>query len=77
MIDVWVWTCIAALLLLIRVAPGLAPDIYNDSFQYLSVAGNTLEASRAKRPSSISTSSARSGPFPHLRSPPPHVGSHL
>ena len=43
MIDVWVWTGIAALLLLIRVSPGFAPDLYNDSFQYLSVAGNTLD----------------------------------
>jgi hypothetical protein len=41
-IDVLAWALLALLLLLVRTAPSFRPDIYDDSFQYFSVADNTL-----------------------------------
>ena len=42
MIDVLVWMSVAAVLLLLRVFPGMVPDLYPDSFQYFSVADHAL-----------------------------------
>jgi hypothetical protein len=41
-IDVLAWAVVTVLILLVRTAPSFLPDIYHDSFQYFSVAENTL-----------------------------------
>ena len=41
-VDVLAWAFVAAAILLARAAPTFRPDIYHDSFQYFSVAKNTL-----------------------------------
>ena len=41
-IDFWVWVCVAAGLLAMRLYPTFAPELGHDSFQYLSVADNAL-----------------------------------
>lgn len=41
-IDVWVWICIAAGVLAMRLYPTFVPGLYQDSFQYLSAADNVL-----------------------------------
>ena len=42
-VDVWVWVCTSASLLLMYLYPGFAPGVGPDSYQYLSVAQNALD----------------------------------
>ena len=39
-IDLWIWVCIAAGLLAVRLYPAFVPELGHDSFQYLSAADN-------------------------------------
>lgn len=41
-IDIWIWVCVAAGLLTLRLFPSFAPELNHDSFQYLSAADNAL-----------------------------------
>lgn len=41
-IDVWLWVCIAAGVLAMRLYPAFTPELNHDSFQYLSAADNVL-----------------------------------
>ena len=41
-IDVWLWVCIAAGILAMRLYPTFTPELNHDSFQYLSAADNVL-----------------------------------
>ena len=41
-IDLWIWVCVAAGLLALRLYPAFAPALGHDSFQYLSAADNAL-----------------------------------
>jgi len=41
-IEVWVWTCLSAALIALRVYLGFVPNTGNDAFQYFSVAENAL-----------------------------------
>ncbi|MEP7294845.1 MAG: phospholipid carrier-dependent glycosyltransferase [Burkholderiales bacterium] len=41
-IDLWIWVCVAAVLLAARLYPAFVPELGHDSFQYLSAADNAL-----------------------------------
>lgn len=41
-VDLWLWVCIAAGVLFLRLYPAFTPELNHDSFQYLSAADNIL-----------------------------------
>ena len=41
-LDLWIWVCVAAGLLAMRLYPAFLPELGHDSFQYLSAADNAL-----------------------------------